>query len=36
MDRGAWWATVYAEAKELDMTEQITLTLLRAVSLPRG
>ena len=21
MDRGAWWATVYGEAKESDMTE---------------
>ena len=26
MDRGAWWATVHGGLKELDMTEQITLT----------
>ena len=25
MDRGAWWATVHGVAKDLDMTEQITL-----------
>ena len=26
MDRGAWWATVPGIAKELDMTEQLTLS----------
>ena len=26
MDRGAWWAIVPGIAKELDMTEQLTLS----------
>ena len=28
MDRGAWWAIVHGGLKELDMTEQITLTAI--------
>ena len=28
MDRGAWRATVHGGLKELDMTEQITLTII--------
>ena len=28
MDRGAWWAAVHRVAKELDMTERLTLWLL--------
>ena len=28
MDRGAWQATVHGGLKELDMTEQITLTTI--------
>ena len=28
MDRGAWWATVHGFSKELDRTEQLTLSLL--------
>ena len=28
MDRWAWWATVHGVAKELDMTEQLTLSLI--------
>ena len=27
MDRGAWWATVHG-VTELDMTEQLTLSLV--------
>ena len=27
MDRRAWWATVHGSRKELDMTEQLTLSL---------
>ena len=26
MDRGAWWATVHGVAKELDTTEQLSLS----------
>ena len=28
MDRGAWWATIHRVAKELDVTEQLTVSLL--------
>ena len=31
MDRGAWWATVPGIAKELDMTEQLTLSTFNDV-----
>ena len=27
MDRGAWWATVHGVTKQLDMTEQLELSL---------
>ena len=27
MDRGAWWSTVHGSLKELDSTEQLTLSL---------
>ena len=27
MDRGAWWATVHGGHKELDMIEQLSLSL---------
>ena len=27
MDGGAWWATVHRISKELDTTEQLTLSL---------
>ena len=29
MDRGAWWATVHGVTKELDTTEQLTLSLFQ-------
>ena len=29
MDRGDWWATVHGVTKELDTTEQLTLSLSR-------
>ena len=25
MDRGAWWATVHGDSKELDTTEQLSM-----------
>ena len=28
MDRGAWWATVHGIAKELDMTERLSIHTL--------
>ena len=28
MDRGAWWAIVHGDHKELDTAEQLTLSLL--------
>ena len=32
MDRGAWWATVHGGLKELDMTEQLILSLSISLS----
>ena len=29
MDRGAWRATVHGVTKELDLTEQLTLTVMK-------
>ena len=29
MDRGAWWVTVHGSHKELDITEQVTLSFFR-------
>ena len=29
MDRGAWWAAVHGVTKEPDMTERLTLTLIK-------
>ena len=28
MDRGAWWTTVHGVAKESDMTEQLTQSII--------
>ena len=32
MDRGAWWATVHGDHKELDTTERLTLSLTSHLS----